>query len=317
MAIEERQLPQIAIGADAVARPLRRRQRSWLSRALYVLRRWPVLPIFVLAVFIFAAIFAPWVSPDDPRIGVLQDRRAPPFWYSEYYETHPQVESRHILGADQQGRDLLNRIIHGARVSLMVATISLAGAVIVGTALGVIAGYYGGLTDELLSRAVDVWNALPFLLIAILAAITFGQSVNLVMILLALAAWAGIVRNVRAEVLSLRTLDYVDAARISGASGRRIMVKHLIPGIINTVVVLATLRVGSLILAEAGLSFLGAGVPLSTVTWGVMVSDGRSYLNDAWWIAIFPGLAILMVVMSVNFVGDWLRDRWDPRLRQL
>lgn len=317
MATEERQLPQIAIGTETTDRPLRRSQKSRLSQVLYVLRRWPVIPLFILSLLVIAAVFAPWLAPDDPRIGNPRARTAPPFWSSEFYEEKPEIESRFILGADQQGRDILGRIIHGARVSLMVATISLAGGVIVGTAVGLIAGYFGGMTDELLSRVVDVWNALPFLLIAILAAITFGQSLTLVMILLALAAWAGIVRNVRAEVLSLRTLDYVDSARISGASSRRIMIKHLMPGIMNTVVVLATLRVGGLILAEASLSFLGAGVPLSTVTWGVMVSDGREYLRDAWWIAIFPGLAILLVVMSVNFVGDWLRDRWDPRLRQL
>jgi peptide/nickel transport system permease protein len=318
MAVEERQLPGVPVGTGVATRPDRRaRQRSWLTQTGYFLRRWPVIPLFVIVVFIITAIFAPLLAPHDTRVGELRARAAPPIWNSQWYEEHPLVQNRYILGADQQGRDILSRIIHGARISLMVATISLAGGVIVGTGLGLIAGYYGGLTDELVSRGVDVWNALPFLLIAILAAITFGQSLTVVMVLLALSAWAGIVRNVRAEVLSLRTLDYIQSARISGASGWRIMIKHLMPGVMNTVVVLATLRVGGLILAEASLSYLGAGVPLSLPTWGNMVSDGSEWLTDAWWIAVFPGLAILLVVMSVNFVGDWLRDRFDPRLRQL
>ena len=238
-------------------------------------------------------------------------------WNDEYYEANPKIEERFILGADHIGRDVLSRIIHGARISLIIATISLTGGVVVGTSLGLIAGYFGGWTDELVSRAVDIWNALPFLLIAILAAITFGQSVTVVVVLLAMAAWGGVVRNVRAEVLVLRSREYVDSSRISGASSIRILWRHMVPGVINTVVVLATLRVGGLILAEASLSFLGAGVPSSTVTWGVMIGEGREWLSTAWWISVFPGLAILMVVMSINFVGDWLRDRFDPRLKQL
>ena len=207
--------------------------------------------------------------------------------------------------------------MRAARISLAVAGISLFAGVVVGSAVGLVAGYYGGLIDELAMRAVDVWNALPFLLIAILAAITIGQSVTVVMVLLALIAWAGGVRNVRAEVLTLRTRDHVLMAKVSGASDRRIIMRHLLPGVINTIVVLATLRVGALILAEASLSFLGAGIPAQTPTWGNMVSEGREWLSTAWWIAVFPGIAILATVMSINFLGDWLRDRWDPRLRQL
>lgn len=171
--------------------------------------------------------------------------------------------------------------------------------------------------DEFSMRVVDVWNALPFLLIAILAAVTFGQSVSIVMILLALVAWAGGVRNVRAEVLTLKTRDYISLAKIAGASDWRIIMRHILPGVVNTIVVLATLRVGGLILAEASLSYLGAGIPTSIPTWGNMISDGREWLSTAWWIAMFPGVAILLVVMSMNFLGDWLRDRWDPKLRQL
>lgn len=300
--------------AGSVLRPPRQtlRHQVW-----YVLRRWPVIPLAVLAAFIIMAIFAPLLAPEDPRSTNLRGRAAPPFWNTEFYDARPMLDQTYILGGDHIGRDILSRIIHGARISLVIATISLVGGVVVGTSLGLIAGYFGAWTDELVSRAVDVWNALPFLLIAILAAITFGQSVTVVVILLALAAWGGVVRNVRAEVLTLRTREYVDASRVSGSSSVRILLRHMLPGVINTVVVLATLRVGGLILAEASLSFLGAGVPSSTVTWGVMVGEGREWLGTAWWMAVFPGMAILLVVMSINFVGDWLRDRFDPRLRQL
>ncbi len=297
--------------------PARLEQKSFLQQAWYVFRRWPVIPLAILAGFIIMAIFAPLLAPEDPRTINLRGRAAAPFWDTQYYDENPLLEQTYILGGDHIGRDVLSRIIHGARISLVIATISLIGGVVVGTTLGLIAGYFGGWTDELVSRAVDVWNALPFLLIAILAAITFGQSVTVVVVLLAMAAWGGVVRNVRAEVLTLRTREYVDASRVSGASVTRILLRHMFPGVVNTVVVLATLRVGGLILAEASLSFLGAGVPSSTVTWGVMVGEGRAWLDSAWWMAVFPGLAILLVVMSINFVGDWLRDRFDPRLRQL
>jgi peptide/nickel transport system permease protein len=287
-------------------------QKTW-----YVIRRWPIVPMAILILMVVAAVFAPMLSPTGPRDINLRGRAAPPVWQQEWYDANPKNEQRYLLGADHVGRDVLTRMLYGARISLMVAVISLTAGVVIGSAVGLIAGYYGGFIDEFAMRTVDVWNALPFLLIAILAAVTFGQSVSVVMILLALVAWAGGVRNVRAEVLTLKTRDYIALARIAGASDFRIIMRHILPGVINTIVVLATLRVGGLILAEASLSFLGAGIPAATPTWGNMISEGREWLSTAWWIAVFPGLAILFVVMSVNFLGDWLRDRWDPKLRQL
>lgn len=315
--IKQEELPTSGVITEQGSKPIGLVTPSLLGKAWYVLRRWPVVPIAILAGFVFVAIFASLISPEEPWRQNLRGRAAPPFWNTEFYDNNPKLEQRYILGGDHVGRDILSRLIHGARISLIIATISLAGGVFVGTALGLVAGYFGGWTDEAISRIVDVWNALPFLLIAILAAITFGQSVTVVVVLLAMAAWGGVVRNVRAEVLTLRTREYVDSSRVSGASSVRILVRHMLPGVLNTVVVLATLRVGGLILAEASLSFLGAGVPSSTVTWGVMVAEGREWLNTAWWMAVFPGTAILLIVMSINFVGDWLRDRFDPRLRQL
>ncbi len=297
------------------------------ASVVHIIRRWPILPLLIIVLLIIAAIFAPLIAPENPRtinLRAIIPEIAPPIWNTAYYaenqivrQDDPTKPQRFILGADHAGRDVLSRVIFGARISLAVAAISAVTGIIVGTIVGLVAGYYGGFFDEIILRIVDVWNALPFLLLAILFSVTIGPSVVLVMGLLALVAWAGGVRNVRAEVLYLKEQDYVSQARVSGATGLRIMYRHLLPGVVNTVVVVATLRVGALILTEASLSFLGAGIPPQTPTWGNMISESRQYLSDAWWIAVFPGLAILLVVMSVNFLGDWLRDRLDPRLRQL
>ena len=173
------------------------------------------------------------------------------------------------------------------------------------------------MTDTVIMLVWNIWAAIPFLLIALIVAAVVGNSLPMLMGLLAMVSWAAFVRNVRAEVLTLKERDFVAQARIAGAGPLRVIWRHILPNVINTVVVIATLRVGGLILAEASLSFLGVGIPKPQATWGNMVSDGREYLSDAWWISFWPGLAIFLVVMSLNFVGDWLRDKWDPRLRQV
>jgi peptide/nickel transport system permease protein len=208
-------------------------------------------------------------------------------------------------------------VIFGTRVSLAVAIIAMASGTILGAWAGITTGFYGGLFDELMTRFVDVWNALPFLLIALVVSITIGQGVIIMMVLLVMLTWVGLVRNVRAEVLSLKTRDYVLAARVAGASDIRLMYRHILPGVSNLLLVLASLRVGGLILTEASLSFLGVGIPSRIPSWGQMISDGRDTLDEAWWISFFPGLGIFLTVMSMNFLGDWIRDRTDPRLRQL
>lgn len=279
-------------------------------KILHVLRRWPVLPMAVLVALIVAAIFAPLLAPRDPIKQSLNDRHAPPAWFKE-------GTTRYLLGADHVGRDVLSRAIFGARVSMLVVGISLSTGLLVGSTLGLVAGYFGGWMDEIIMRVVDIWLSLPFLLIALVVAITIGKGFAIVMGLLALLAWSAFVRNVRAEVLSLKTRDYVALAKVSGASTLRILMRHIAPGVVNTIIVIATLRVGQLILAEASLSFLGVGIPAPTPAWGLMIAEGRDYLATAWWVSLFPGMAIFLVVMSLNFVGDWLRDRFDPRLRQL
>ena len=212
---------------------------------------------------------------------------------------------------------MLSRIIVGARISLMLTGVALISGLLVGTTLGLVAGWYGGVVDELIGRIVDMWYALPFLLIALVIAIVLGQSVVIMMGILALVAWSGFVRVIRAEVLTLKQREYIDLARVAGASDRRILLRHILPGVSSTIIVIATLNVGGLILTEATLSFLGAGIPSPTPAWGVMVAESREYLGTAWWTSFFPGFAIFLVVMSLNFIGDWMRDRYDPRLRQL
>ncbi|MCH8060909.1 MAG: ABC transporter permease [Chloroflexi bacterium] len=274
-------------------------------------RRWPVLPIIVLVVLVVTGLFAPLIAPNDPLDQDLTLRNNPPFWDAE------EGTTSRLLGADHVGRDVLSRVIYGARISLMVVSVSLSTGLLIGTTLGLIAGYAGGIVDEIIMRLVDVWLALPFILIALVAVVVLGASLGLVIALLALFTWASFVRFVRAEVLSLKERDYVALAKVSGASTTRIILRHILPGVMNTIIVITTLRVGQLILTEATLSFIGAGIPAPTPAWGVIVAEGRSYVTIAWWSSLLPGLAIFMVVMSLNFLGDWMRDRLDPRLRQL
>lgn len=279
-------------------------------RALKAIRRLPVLPVAVLLLFVFAAIFGPWITPRDPLEGNLRSRNTPPAWYEE-------GSSKHLLGADAVGRDVFSRIIAAARVEIIIVAISVSTGVLVGTTLGLITGYYSGVVDDVIMRLVDIWAAVPFILFAMVIIVTFGQSFLVLIALFILLSWTGAVRLVRAEALSLKTRDYVLVARVAGASGPRILFRHLLPGVINISVVTATLQTGTIILVEAALSFLGVGVPPPTPAWGSMIAEGREYIRDAWWISAFPGLALFLVVMSGNFFGDWLRDRLDPKLRQL
>ena len=274
------------------------------------IRRWPVIAVAIIVILAISAIFAPLVAPHDPRKADLRAREIPPVWSSE-------GSADHLLGTDQLGRDILSRIIHGSRISLMVASIALLTGLLVGSAMGIVAGYFGGLLDEVIMRLVDLWLALPFLLIALVVAVVVGPSLTVVIWLLALSSWSTGARNVRGDVLHIKTTDYVSWARIAGASDLRIMARHILPQVMHILIVITTLRIGGLIIAEAGLSFLGIGVPALIPTWGIMVSEGREHLLTSWWIAIFPGLAIFITVMAFNFLGDWVRDRLDPRLRQL
>ena len=284
------------------------------KKFLSLLQRWPVIPIFFISILVLLAVFAD-VTGYDPELPALRDRTLPMF--SEPVDPLTKDLTRHWIGADQFGRDTLTRIMHGARKTLYVLLISAVSGTIIGTAYGLIAGYFGGFVDDILMRILDLVYSIPFLLLALVAAIVFDPSLTVVIVLLAFLAWPAFERNVRAEILTLKERDYIMYARVAGASRIRMMYKHLLPGVINTVIVIATLRIGQLILAEASLSFLGAGVPPPTPVWGALVAEGRDYLNSAWWVSIWPSLGIFLVVMSLNFLGDWFRDKFDPRLRQL
>jgi peptide/nickel transport system permease protein len=284
--------------------------QSVLARAYRFVRRWPLIPVVIIVLLAVCAVFAPLLSPHDPIVGDLADRNIQPAWYDEGSLTHP-------LGTDPLGRDLLSRIFFGARISLMVAAIVLGSGAIGGTLVGLVAGYLGGNADEIAMRFVDFTLAVPFILVALVVVIVLGNTLTIIVVLLVVFSWGAFARQVRAETLRLKAMDYVALAKVAGASSYRIMYRHILPGVMNTIIVIATLRVGTVILTESVLSYLGVGVPAPTPAWGAMVSDGRIYLATAWWIAFFPGVAIFLTVLAFNFLGDWLRDKFDPRLRQL
>jgi peptide/nickel transport system permease protein len=223
----------------------------------------------------------------------------------------------YLLGTDKLGRDILSRVFYGARVSLSVSLLVIFITATFGTILGIVSGYLGGRTDTLIMRTTDISLAFPAVFIALLLAVTLGPSFKTVVLAISIIGWAPYARLVRGEALKLREADFVAQARIIGSSSLRIMIRHIFPNIINPLIVIATMMVGLMILVEATLSYLGAGIPPPTPSWGSMVSDGRNLIDRAWWISFFPGLAIGMVVLSGNFLGDWLRDKLDPRLRQI
>lgn len=287
---------------EPAVRPRRRR--------LMALKRAPVIPLAIITLLVLTALLANVLTPYSPTDISLPNRLKPPFWEQGGSLTHP-------LGTDPMGRDLLTRMIYGARVSLLVGLIGLFVGGGVGAALGLIAGYAGGRVDAFLMRVADTTLAFPIILFAILLVVILGGSLVTVVIAVALVLWARYARVIRGEVLSLRERDFVAQARIAGCSPGRIILVHLFPNVLNTLVVLLSLQVGWVIIVEASLSFLGAGVPPPTPTWGSMIAEGRDYIASAWWVSFFPGLAILVTVLAFNLCGDWLRDALDPTMRQL
>ena len=275
----------------------------------------PILPVTVIVMLLLVGIFAPLISPFDPLDGDLDYRNAEPSWME--CVNCPDGTSPYLLGGDHIGRDILTRIIFGTRISLIVAGTVLFFGTFIGTMLGLLSGYLGGIVDEIIMRLVDFMYAIPFILVVLVAAVLWSPSLMLVIILLSIFTWPPFARQVRAETLSLKEMDYVSLARVSGTSALRICIRHILPGLFNTVLVMASLQVGSLVVTESVLSFLGVGIPAPQPSWGSMVAEGRNYMSTAWWISFFPGIAILLIVFSMNFLGDWLRDKLDPRLRQL
>ncbi len=282
-----------------------------LSRGARIVRSLTFfIPVIILSLLVIIAIFAPLLAPYDPVKQNMLERRAPPVFMEG-------GSSEHLLGTDHLGRDILSRLIYGGRVSLSVSLLVIFITSAAGTAMGIAAGYFGGRLDGFLMRLTDVALSFPPLLIAMLLSVGVGPGFLTVVFALSILGWSGYSRMIRGEALRLRTSDFVAQARVNGASDLRIMFKHIFPNILNSLIVIMTLAVGMMILAESMLSYLGIGIPAPTPSWGSMVADGRNDLDRAWWISTLPGIAIGLVVMSGNFLGDWLRDRLDPRLRQL
>ena len=276
-----------------------------------VIKRYPVFSLTILVFFlVIPAVFAPLVAPYDPFAGSLGARLVPPFWQEG-------GSTEHLLGTYKLGRDMLSRVIYGARVSITVSLIAILIGGTIGTLLGVISGYFGGRTDSVVMRLVDISLSLPTILLALVLSAALGPSFTTVLIVISVLLWARYARLVRGETLAIKERDFVARARVAGASHLRIMLTYILPNTFNSLVVLATLQVGYVILLESTLSFLGAGLPRAEPAWGLMVADGRELIVSAWWVSMFPGFAILVTVMSLNLLGDWLRDHYDPKLKNL
>jgi peptide/nickel transport system permease protein len=265
--------------------------------------------LVVLIAAVGVAILAPALSPTDPLTNDLLDRLSPPMWSTGGTRAHP-------LGTDTLGRDVLSRLLHGARVSLLVGltTVLISGAV--GVLVGLVGGYYGGWLDDLVMRVGDIQLAFPVLLLGVALLAVLGPGLGNLILVLAISGWITYARIVRGETFSLKQRDFVEAARALGARDLGVIWRHVLPNVWAPIVVVATFSVARMIIAEASLSFLGLGIPAPAPSWGAMLDEGRNYITTGWWLALFPGVAILLVVLGINLVGDWLRDLLDPRLER-
>lgn len=262
----------------------------------------------VVALIVAASGLAPWLAPHNPYVGRVIDRLLPPAWMEG-------GDARYLLGTDQIGRDVLSRLLYGGRVSLSIAVLAVAVAGAVGLSLGLLAGFYRGALDWTISAAVDVMLTFPFVLLALATIAVLGPSVRNVVIVLGVTGWPIYTRVVRAEVIRLRTLEFTVAARAIGLTNLRIVLRHIVPNLLNAVIVIASLDVARFIIVEAFLSYLGLGVQPPTPSWGGMLGDFRPFMFDRWWLPTFPGMAIFLTALAVNLLGDGLRDYLDPRSR--
>lgn len=264
----------------------------------------------IVATVVFMAIFADVISPHDPLQLDAKNRLLPPS-----IEVVREGEAPFYLGTDSMGRDLLSRIIYGSRISLILGLLASVLGGTIGVFIGMMAGYYRGKIDSVISWMTNVQLAFPFTLLAIFMMAVFGSGMSILIIVLAWSAWVNYARTMRGQVMSVKEMEYVNAARVLGVRQRNIMLKYILPNSLSPIIVIMTFTVASVILSEAQLSFLGLGVDPAIPTWGSILSDGRSYLQTAWWIAAFPGIAIFVTVLGINLFGDWLRDYLDPRLK--
>jgi peptide/nickel transport system permease protein len=279
--------------------------------AFWRTKGFPLVPVLILLFIAFVAVFADLLAPHDPQVGSLARRFKPPFWMEGGSLVYP-------LGTDHVGRDVLSRLIYGARVSMVVGITAVLVAGGIGTLLGIVSGYLGGWADQAVMRVTDAWLALPALTFAIFLAAIVGPSELNIILILGLVYWTRYARVIRGEVLSLKQREFVRLAVVAGCSKSVIMWRHILPNVINSAIVLATLMLGVVIVTEASLSFLGVGVPPPKPAWGLMMADGKKGLMVGyWWLTVFPGICIMLMVLSANLLGDWLRVKLDPQLRQL
>jgi peptide/nickel transport system permease protein len=279
--------------------------------AFWRTRGFPLVPVLILTTIVLVALFADVLAPYDPQIGSLARRYRPPAWQDG-------GSMAHLLGTDHVGRDVLSRLIFGARVSVVVGVTAVLVAGSIGTFLGIVSGYLGGWIDQVVMRVTDAWLALPALTFAIFLAAIVGPSELNIIVILGLVYWTRYARVIRGEVLSLKQREFVRLAVVAGCPKHVIMWRHILPNVINSAVVLGTLMLGVVIVTEAGLSFLGVGVPPPKPAWGLMMADGKQGLMVGhWWLAVMPGICIMLMVLSANLLGDWLRVKLDPQLRQL
>lgn len=284
----------------------------WYRRRLWrTLRRGSGLfNVTFLLLVVFTAGAAPWLTPYDPGVGEPARRLRPPAWQDAGV-------SAHVLGTDQLGRDVFARLVYGCRISLMVGLTTVLISTVLGTSVGLVAGYYEGRLGTGLMRLADVQLAFPFLLLALAVVTVIGAGLLNVILVLGIAGWAGFARVVRGQVLSLKQREYVEAGRAIGAGQWKILMRHILPNLLTPVIVLATATVANNIVVEASLTFLGLGVQPDFPSWGTMLTDARDFLAVAWWMSVFPGLALMLTVLTINLLGDWLRDYLDPTLRSV
>ena len=264
----------------------------------------------ILIALVLTAVFAPYLAPQSPTEGDITQKLIPPFGMEGGEAGHP-------LGTDRFGRDVLSRVIYGSRISLIVSLLAIGLSGTFGTALGLISGYRGGLTDALLMRCADIGLSLPTILIAVVLVAVSEPSFQNVVLVISFLLWPRFARQIRGETLAVKEQDFVALAVVAGRSSTWIISRHIFPNVVPTLLVISTLQVGYVILLEGTLSFLGVGVPPPNPAWGLMIAEGRGFLATAWWITLFPGLAMLLTVLAVNLMGDWLRDHLDPKLRQV
>lgn len=287
---------------------MEKKEKKGISRWLRLLFKSPVgtVGFVTLLLVILASVFAGQLSPYDPAKQNLLDKLMPPAWCEG-------GSASHLLGTDSLGRDVLTRCLYGARISLVVGVCSVAVAGVIGTVLGLLSGYYGGWIDSLIMRIADAFHAIPRILLAMVVLFVMGPSVFTLIMVIGVTNWVTYARMIRSEVLTIKEKEYIKASRTIGVTDREIILRHVLPNVAAQFIVVSTISVASSIIIEATMSFLGLGIQPPTVSWGVMLADGRNYLATNWWVCTFPGVAITVTVMGIMFLGNWLRDVLDPK----